>query len=65
MRLIRPIRVELWRNGELVDESTVNQLGVLTKPLDALAGDIVYPVWEAYADDSVPLVRAMQIRRVT
>lgn len=59
----RPIRVELWRDGELVAEANCNALGVLERELEAQTGDVVYTIWEAH-EEMRPMPRPMTVKRV-
>lgn len=62
MSRIRPIRVELWRDGEIVDQAVIGALGVLDHELKALPGDQISTIWE---DDSTMYVaRPMTIAMV-
>lgn len=68
MSRVRPVRVEIWRDGEKVDESAipgqfVNGKADLERPLNARAGDVISVVWEDERSHATP--RPMTIRSIT
>lgn len=63
MSKIRPIRVEIWRKGEHIDESPADANGMLERPLEAEPGDALYMIWEW--SEPMSVVRPITIKRVT